>query len=99
MPPAISTTSSPAAKITLTALMLSRSNRLTRVKKVSVVSARNRHISAITTISQRSVVPILRMDLAFDPVHRHGARQIFIDQPAVAHMQDAVTVEIDLGDF
>ena len=55
MPPAISTTSRPTAKMMLTELVLRRSNALPRVKKRSVAKERNTQMTAITARSDSSV--------------------------------------------
>ena len=55
MPPATSTTRSPAAKMRLMALMLRRSNRLTRVRKVSVARPSTAQMTTMTRRSHPSV--------------------------------------------
>ena len=55
MPPAISTTSSPTAKIRLVELVLSRLNRLATVKNLSLASDSPTHMMASTMTSQVSV--------------------------------------------
>src|SRR5471030_254676 len=104
IPPAISTTSSPAAKMMLTALWLSRSNRLGRVRNVEVVAPSPTTMAAITRISRASIDPIphLRrsgMDVSLDLVDGRGSGHVFSDHAPIAHMQNTVGVEIDLRDF
>src|ERR1700737_132732 len=104
IPPAMSTTSSPTAKMMLTELWLSRSNRLGRVRKVDVEALRPTTIAAMTTISRASIEPIphLRrsgMDVSLDLVDGRGSRHVFSDHAPVAHMQNTVGLEINLGDL
>src|SRR5260370_30866077 len=104
IPPAMSTTSNPTAKMTLTALWLSRSNKLGSERKVEVEAPRATTIAAMTTISRASIEPIphLRrsgMDVSLDLVDGRGSRHVFSDHAPVAHMQNTVGVEINLGDL
>ena len=100
IPPAISTTSSPTAKMMLTELWFRRSNRLGSVRKVEVVRLRPITMAAMTRISRASIEPIpsLRrsgMDVSLDLVDGCGTRHVFLHHAAIAHMQDTVGVEID----
>src|ERR1700761_5958498 len=104
MPPAISTTSSPTAKMMLTELWFRRSNRLGKVRKVEVVTPRPITMTAMTRISSASIEPIpsLRrsgMDVSLDLVDGCGTRHVFLHHAAIAHMQDTVGVEVDLRDL
>ena len=104
MPPAISTTSSPTAKIRLTELVLSRLKRLASVKNLSLASDSPTHID-----DQNDDQPGLGRVGAQQPWHTHvrhrpppraprvtSARGSYsLDDPAGRHMQDAVSVEID----
>src|SRR5258708_21650032 len=101
MPPAISTTSSPTAKMMLTELWLSRSNRFGRVRNVEVERLRPITMMAITRISRASIEPIpsLRksgMDVSLDLFHRCRSRHVLFNNAAVAHMQNSVGIEVDL---
>src|ERR1700712_1739442 len=104
IPPAMSTTSKPAAKMILTALWLSRSKRLGRVRNGEVVAPSPITMAAITRISRASIEPIphLRrsgMDVSLDLVDGRGAGRVLGDHAPVAHMQNTVGVEIDLGNL
>src|ERR1700686_5402546 len=104
IPPAMSTTSNPTAKMMLTALWLSRSNKLGSERKVEVETPRPTTIAAMTTISRASIEPIphLRrsgMDVSLDLVDGCGSGHVFTDHAPVAHMQNTVGVEINLGDL
>src|ERR1700687_4779834 len=104
IPPAMSTTSSPTAKMMLTELWLSRSNRLGRVRKVDVEALRPTTIRAMTRISRASIEPIphLRrsgMDVSLDLVDGCGSRHVFRNNVAITHMQDTVGVEVDFRDL
>src|SRR5690554_3293038 len=98
IPPAISTTSKPTAKMILTALVLSRSNALTTVKKRSVVSARTRQIRTMTpsnAISVGCVRKSLRIDVSLKLGQRRNTRVVLAEDPPLCHVQHAVGIEID----
>src|SRR3954468_5207835 len=101
MPPAMSTTSRPTPKMTLTELAFSRSNRLGRVRKVVVSRLSPTAIRRMTTISQSSVRPIpsLGMDGFLDLIDVDLARHVATDEAAVPHVQDAGGGEVDLRDL
>src|SRR5919205_427935 len=101
MPPAMSTTSRPTPKMMLTEVAFSRSKRLGRVRKVVVSRLKPTAIRRMTTTSQSSVRPIpsLGMDGFLDRVDVGLARHVAVDEAAVAHVQDAVGVEVDFGDL
>src|SRR5260221_2246980 len=104
IPPAMSTTSNPTAKMMLTELWLSRSNRLGSVRNVVVETLRPLTITAMRRISRASIEPIrhLRrsgMDVSFDLVHGCGARDILRHDAAIAHVQDTVRIEVDFRDL
>src|SRR3954447_1432731 len=101
MPPAMSTTSRPTPKMTLTELAFSRSNRLGKVRKVVVSRLSPTAIRRMTTMSQSSVRPIpsLGMDGFLDLVDVGLGRHVAADEAAVPHVQDAVGVEVDLRNF
>src|SRR5471030_570831 len=104
IPPAMSTTSNPVAKIMLTALWLSRSKRLGSVRNVEVVAPSPTTMAAMTRISRASIEPIphLRrsgMDVSLNLIDGRGSRRVFSDHAPVAHMQNTVGVEIDFRDL
>src|SRR5882762_10258369 len=104
IPPAMSTTSSPTAKMMLTELWLSRSNRFGRVRKVDVDALRPTTITAMTRISRTSIEPIpnLRrsgMDVSLDLVDGCRSRYVFRNNAAIAHVQNTVGVEVDFRDL
>src|SRR5215208_789201 len=104
MPPVTSTTSRPTAKITLIALTLTRSTRLPAVMKESVARPRRATRTMMTTTSQASVVrgrnlDALGIDRLLDPLDLGLGRHERLDDPAAAHVQDAVGVEVDLRDL